>query len=153
MASINWSTWMLTPSLSLVPITAILRRVKYYKPHRLVECKLLYFAFVNIGSTPIQSWSVIWGIPDNTHAFNWGPCRDKNLWSASSVKLSDESRSSAIKLRALPISIQDFKTESLKPLFCPAAKNLNESFRFDHFCGRNESIFFTLNSVFELTNR
>lgn len=87
----------------------------------------LYFAFVNIGSTPIQSWSVICGIPDKTHAFNCGPWRDKNLWRASSVKLSDESKSSAIKLRALPISIHDFKTESLKPLFWPADRNLNGS--------------------------
>lgn len=82
-----------------------------------------YFALVNSDKTPIHSWSVMWGIPPKISAYNWLPCRCRNLCKPSSVILSDESKSSETKFSAvLPFSDQAFSTESLKPLIWPADK-------------------------------
>lgn len=52
-----------------------------------------------------------------------------NLFKISSVKLSDESKSIAVKDLQVPASIQAFMTESLKPLIWPALKNFKAGMR------------------------
>lgn len=79
---------------------------------------------VNILNTAIHNWSVMCGMPDRMHACNWGPWRVRNLVMPSSVRLSDESKSNAMRLRAgAPASDHALSTESLKPLFWPADRN------------------------------
>ena len=109
-ASISWSTWMLTDNLSPVPITRI-------------------FADDKIGRIAIQSWSVMCAIPLNTQDCNWLPCRVMNLFKISSDKLSDESKSKAVNDRQVPDSIHAFMTESLKPFIWPALKNFKPGMR------------------------
>lgn len=58
----------------------------------------------------IQSWSVIWGMPDKARAISCCPCLTRNLSRASSDKLSEASKSRAIKFLTLPFSDQAFST-------------------------------------------
>jgi len=81
-----------------------------------------YFALVRIGNTLCQSWSVMCGIPDSARPYSWWPCLDRNLCRASSLKLSDLSKSSAIKFRVFPSSVQAFSTLSLKLFNWPALR-------------------------------
>lgn len=116
--SINWSTCMFTPNLSRVPIIIILWRENW---DRFSSLLILYritvfvrdwthFALVKTGNIDCHSWSVICGIPDREMPNSWWPCLERNLCNASSVRLSELSKSKAIKFLGLPFSMYAFKT-------------------------------------------
>lgn len=72
--------------------------MKYYhfKPRddsKAVIMKVIHLALVSSCSTLCHSWSVMCGMPLITRPHSWLPCRDRNRCSASSVILSEESRS------------------------------------------------------------
>lgn len=82
-----------------------------------------------MGRTLCQSWSVMWGMPESAIAQSWWPYRERNLCSASSLRLSELSRSRAIRFRGLPSSIQALSTLSLKPFSWPALRKRNPGIR------------------------
>ena len=111
---IRWKNFRLEFE-SLFAIATTLRILKRSR-------NIFYLALVNMGSTLCHSWSVMWGMPDKASPHSWWPYLDKNLCRASSVRLSELSRSRAIRFRALPSSAQAFNTLSLKPFSWPALR-------------------------------
>lgn len=88
-----------------------------------ISCVMnIHLALVRIGSTLCQSWSVMCGMPDSARPYSWCPCLDRNLCRASSLRLSELSRSRAIKFRVFPSSVQAFSTLSLKLFSWPALR-------------------------------
>lgn len=152
MASINWSTWMLTPSLSLVPITAILRKVKYYKPIGGLSTNFYTLRLLILGVFPskvdplYEAFQIIHtrSIEDHTVTKTYGAPRRLNyLMNPNRVQLNCEH---------YPFPSTILKLNHWSHYFVQLIRIWMKV--FDLIISADAAnLFFTLNSVFELINR